>query len=140
MKRASYRTRVRNRSAGRTSRFGRMVGTAMVPASLLGLVSPSSCTVSGIVGGDCGSGLSWCDGQCLDLQSDEHNCGSCGHECNRGVTCRHGVCGGSRDGSAEGGADAGGQGNLAGAGQADTKDGGKADVPDIRLVVERPAA
>jgi hypothetical protein len=131
MKRASSRARVRNRSAHRTSRFGRIAAAAMVPASLLGLVSPSSCTVTGVVGGDCRDGFGWCDGECLDLQSDEDNCGSCGHECRPGVTCRHGVCGGSRDGSAEGGANAGGQGNYSGEGQGNDKDGGKDAEGDV---------
>ncbi|MBN1608505.1 MAG: hypothetical protein JW940_17870 [Polyangiaceae bacterium] len=103
----------------------------MVPASVLGLMSPSSCTTSGVVGGDCRSGLSWCDGDCVDLQTDEHNCGRCGHECRSGVTCRDGVCGGSRDGSAEAGANAGGQGSSADAGQGNDKDGGQDAEGDV---------
>jgi hypothetical protein len=127
MKRASYAKS--HRTVHRASRFARALAAAMVPACLLGLVSSSSCTTSGVVGGDCRSGLSWCDGECMNLQTDERNCGSCGHECRQGVTCRRGVCGG--DGSAEAGASAGGQGNVAGEGQGNDKDGGKDAEGDV---------
>ena len=33
-----------------------------------------------------------CGGQCLQLQSDVHNCGRCGHKCASGQLCLHGQC------------------------------------------------
>jgi serine/threonine protein kinase len=33
-----------------------------------------------------------CNGNCVDLKNDFHNCGSCGHVCGSGTTCVNGVC------------------------------------------------
>lgn len=131
MTRMSCQEMERSRTAVRHRGRDRLFGGAALAVSWLMLVSPSSCTTSGVVGGDCRSGLSWCDGQCVNLQTDEDNCGRCGHECRRGVTCRHGVCGGSRDGSAEGGAGVGGRGNWAGEGQGNATDAGRDAEGDV---------
>ena len=40
----------------------------------------------------CPPGLSWCWAECVDLNSDEGNCGSCGNECLPGGSCFAGVC------------------------------------------------
>ncbi|TML83091.1 MAG: hypothetical protein E6G07_01950, partial [Actinobacteria bacterium] len=32
------------------------------------------------------------DGSCLDLHTDPHNCGSCGHRCSSGHVCSKGRC------------------------------------------------
>jgi hypothetical protein len=34
-----------------------------------------------------------CEQGCVDLTSDDDNCGTCGHSCEPGATCRVGVCG-----------------------------------------------
>ncbi len=39
----------------------------------------------------CDAGFTDCTGSCLDLTSDSHNCGRCGHDC-LGGTCDTGTC------------------------------------------------
>lgn len=41
---------------------------------------------------DCVGGLTDCDGECVDLDSDRDNCGSCGHACGAGQVCDGGTC------------------------------------------------
>ncbi|MCD6499937.1 MAG: MYXO-CTERM sorting domain-containing protein [Deltaproteobacteria bacterium] len=40
----------------------------------------------------CDQGLTDCDGDCVDLDSDDDNCGGCGQACASGQTCRDGSC------------------------------------------------
>ncbi len=40
----------------------------------------------------CGSGLNACAGTCVDYQTDENNCGSCGNACANGTSCVAGAC------------------------------------------------
>lgn len=40
----------------------------------------------------CGSGLTKCQGQCVNLQSDRINCGDCYSECDDTQECRQGLC------------------------------------------------
>ena len=67
----------------------------LVVACVLAAAVPLACSSSGIVGGDCRSGLTECSGKCLDLSSDPANCGSCGNACAEGVACVNGTCEGS---------------------------------------------
>lgn len=69
-----------------------------------------ACTDGGVVGGRCRTGLTECDGRCVDLSADSESCGACGHVCLEGVACGQGVCGFS--------AGAGGMSSNAGAGGA----------------------
>ena len=39
----------------------------------------------------CPEDLSWCWAQCVNLMSDENNCGSCDNVCNAGVDCTQGT-------------------------------------------------
>jgi hypothetical protein len=41
---------------------------------------------------DCPAGLMSCDGECVDLQEDNNNCGACGRVCPSDRTCLAGVC------------------------------------------------
>ncbi|HSG44972.1 MAG TPA: MopE-related protein, partial [Anaerolineales bacterium] len=42
---------------------------------------------------ECSAGQSLCGGVCVDLQTDDNNCGACGNTCQPGVTaCFNGVC------------------------------------------------
>jgi hypothetical protein len=43
-------------------------------------------------GDGCGADESCCDGECLDLQADEDNCGRCGRVCRTGTSCEEGEC------------------------------------------------
>ena len=40
----------------------------------------------------CSSGLSSCDGTCVDKSSDPNNCGACGNTCASGQICFNGTC------------------------------------------------
>jgi hypothetical protein len=40
----------------------------------------------------CSSGLTRCDGSCIDTQSDSQHCGACGNACNTGEPCSEGTC------------------------------------------------
>lgn len=40
----------------------------------------------------CSSGQSLCNGQCVDLQTDTNNCGTCGNNCTPGDICNKGNC------------------------------------------------
>ncbi len=65
----------------------------------------AACAIGGYcesAGGDpacvCGTGKTVCDaagsdpGFCVDLDTDEHNCGSCGNRCGADLECQNGVC------------------------------------------------
>jgi hypothetical protein len=45
--------------------------------------------------GQCSAGLSPCSGKCVDLQTDQENCGACGFSVPYGETCRNGQFSGS---------------------------------------------
>jgi len=40
----------------------------------------------------CAAGLTLCDGQCVDLNSSDANCGSCGNSCDATSDCTQGSC------------------------------------------------
>ncbi len=44
--------------------------------------------------GPCDAGSECCDGECVDVTSDERHCGSCGHACSAGRACTAGSCSG----------------------------------------------
>jgi len=79
---------------------------------------PGACGNSGLVGGDCRSGLSLCHGHCLDLKTDANNCGQCSNRCDSGVSCIHGFCGGGGEGwggfSGDGNSGTGNHGHVGG--------------------------
>jgi hypothetical protein len=90
------------------------------------------CSTSGIVGGDCRSGLSDCHGHCVDLASNPNHCGACGHRCPGGAACVAGVCPGA--------ADAGGGGAAPDAEGPDASlDGGETDAAADTVVTDAPA-
>ena len=42
--------------------------------------------------GVCGPGINSCAGKCVQLQTDEDNCGGCGKKCAAGQLCSAGKC------------------------------------------------
>jgi len=40
----------------------------------------------------CPSGQTLCDGTCIDMQSDNQHCGTCGNVCNSSEPCSEGTC------------------------------------------------
>ena len=64
---------------------GRML--AMMVTSLLCFVGFASSAFA-----ECPSGQVSCNGKCVDLKSDEANCGSCGSTCKRAHACNQGSC------------------------------------------------
>jgi len=40
----------------------------------------------------CAPGATACGGRCVDVASDQNNCGGCGVRCNRSQTCKAGAC------------------------------------------------
>ena len=40
----------------------------------------------------CVIGKTECDGSCVDIKTDESNCGSCGNKCPEGMSCEDGNC------------------------------------------------
>ncbi len=40
----------------------------------------------------CFGGQMWCGGQCVEVELDPANCGSCGHACGLGENCAGGIC------------------------------------------------
>src|SRR5581483_5686220 len=40
----------------------------------------------------CGSDQDLCNGACVNVQTDNQNCGSCGNSCGTGTTCSGGSC------------------------------------------------
>ena len=58
-----------------------------VPANGAAVCSGSSCGIT------CNSGLTGCNGACVDLTSDDQNCGSCNTVCGANEHCDNGcVC------------------------------------------------
>ncbi len=51
-----------------------------------------ACILEPVVGGDCLPGFAACDGRCIDVRSDDANCGACGNVCAEGGTCIAGLC------------------------------------------------
>jgi hypothetical protein len=49
-----------------------------------------SCLCNGATG--CGAGQSCCNTGCIDLQTDDSNCGTCGHDCGGAGACKGGTC------------------------------------------------
>jgi hypothetical protein len=68
----------------------------ILPICLL-LAGAAGCYRSNLVGRDaadqgCGPGLTPCDGECVNLDSDSTNCGMCGYLCEPDETCSRGIC------------------------------------------------
>lgn len=54
--------------------------------------SGSSTSSSGGSSGPCATGFEFCDGQCVSINADVNNCGSCGNVCPTGQACVAGEC------------------------------------------------
>ena len=91
-------------------------GRLLLVGLLLALVAPAACGSSGVVGGNCASGYTVCDGRCVDLQRDPLNCNACGFACELEEGCRRGVCTFNTEGDAGEGGGAGDSGDSGGNG------------------------
>ena len=70
-------------------------GVCLVPACSPACAPGETCTGGGCSCGAvpaCGAGSGCCGGTCLDLSSDDGNCGACGVVCGAGLTCTGGTC------------------------------------------------
>ncbi|AUX39413.1 hypothetical protein SOCE26_008040 [Sorangium cellulosum] len=65
---------------------GRCVGGGGEGGADTGMVT------TGTGGERCGPGEVECEGRCVALGTDEHNCGRCGHVCPEDQTCEGGAC------------------------------------------------
>lgn len=54
--------------------------------------SDAGITVTTDGGGDCGEGMAFCGGECVDTSSNPSHCGQCGNTCQSGNTCVDGSC------------------------------------------------
>jgi hypothetical protein len=54
--------------------------------------SPQGPEDAGADAPQCSSPHTACAGTCVDLRSDENNCGACGATCNGGLVCKQGMC------------------------------------------------
>lgn len=106
--------------------------------ALLGLALayafPAACGSGGVVGGKCKSGFPTnCDGQCVNLESDVDNCGTCGNVCPADEGCGDGVCDPDvprpQGGASNTGGTTGTSGD-AGSGAAGNEQGGSGELPD----------
>jgi Stigma-specific protein, Stig1 len=57
--------------------------------------------------GACPQGKTLCSGKCVNLQTDDKNCGSCGTVCSRGQSCVNGTCTSGGGGGGGGGCPSG---------------------------------
>jgi len=69
---------------------GTLVGVPIQPEGWLELVTVSTEKASFQ---SCPRGQSFCSGECVDLTTDQGNCGTCGTSCPSDQTCRAGKCG-----------------------------------------------
>ncbi len=90
-------------SGGASGTSGGASGTSGGTSGTSGGTSGTSGGTSGTTGSDGGSGIVCpvprvaCSGECVDLSTDEDNCGACGLVCPSGI-CRAGRCVGSTPG------------------------------------------
>lgn len=101
---------MRSRSSRKHRHLGRSLALVGVVLGVGALASPG-CGNSGLVGGACAQGLTNCSNSCVNLDSDQYNCGHCGHVCQSGVACISGKCGGMDDVGGAGYGGNGGDGN-----------------------------
>lgn len=64
----------------------------LLALSTVVLLGALGCNTTGLVGGECLRGLSPCGGTCVNLGTNEGNCGGCGRTCDDGEACLAGVC------------------------------------------------
>lgn len=106
--------------------------------ALLGLALayafPAACGSGGVVGGKCKSEFPTnCDGQCVSLESNVDNCGTCGNVCPPDEGCGNGVCDPDVPRPQGGASNTGGTNGTsgdAGNGASGNDQGGSGELPD----------
>jgi hypothetical protein len=73
---------------------------------------------------NCAAGYAACGSRCVDLGFDSNNCGSCGHHCASGQSCREQVCEGVGTGGSGATGGTGGSGATGGTGGSSGGKGG----------------
>ncbi len=86
--------------------FRALFAVSVIGAAAMGLAAGCGNSQS-IVGGSCAAGYAQCGAQCVKLDSDPDNCGSCGTSCSPGGLCTLGECGGSGEAEGRDASDAG---------------------------------
>lgn len=105
----------------------RFIGLGLALAYAL----PAACGSGGVVGGKCRGGYTNCNGQCVALQSDVDNCGTCGTVCAADEGCGQGVCDPDVPRPQGGASNIGGASNQSGNGTAGNDQvGGNGELPD----------
>jgi hypothetical protein len=65
-------------------------GTSGTSGALVTTEIPATTNIPG--NPSCPSGLTLCDGSCVDTKSNSQHCGTCGNVCNESVPCSEGTC------------------------------------------------
>ncbi len=82
-------TRMKSTTQKGIETTGKISGVTIEKEGWVNFISTS--TESAVLTG-CGYGEAWCGGECIDVKSDELNCGACGNECATGKLCSSGNC------------------------------------------------
>ncbi len=72
----------------------RAVGAVALVSAVVAATAAGCGSTDGVVGDTCANGFTQCGNFCIWLDTDDHNCGKCGHVCPTGIACERGVCGG----------------------------------------------
>ncbi len=87
-------TSILERGRRASVRFATRAAIALGVAMGLVAVTAAGCGAdNGVVGGVCAPGFTECSVRCVDLATDNDNCGVCGHVCDPSSPCAGGVCG-----------------------------------------------
>jgi hypothetical protein len=80
---------------GRVARKRLRAASAVAFVSAVVAATAAGCgSTDGVVGDTCANGYTQCGPFCIWLDTDDQNCGKCGHVCPTGIACERGVCGG----------------------------------------------
>jgi len=70
----------------------RMAAAAAMAAAIVATSAAGCGSADGVVGGACATSYTQCGLTCVDLETDNDNCGACGHVCAPSTACVNGNC------------------------------------------------